>query len=443
MELTPFPDPASQSAQLYQRARKVLPDGASRSTVLVRPHPVYVAEGEGAWVTDVDGRRLLDCNNNFTAILLGHANPLINEAVTAQLAKGSAFSLATEAEIELAETLCDRVPSFDRIRFCNSGTEAVMGAIKAARAFTGRPMIAKVEGSYHGTYDHAETSLGPSTEEWGDADAPASIPYAAGAPDSVAAETAILPYNNPAAARSVIDRCGGDLAAVLIDTLPSRVGFPEPDPDFLDAVVSTAEAVGALVILDEVITFRLGIAGNQGRLGLDPDLTALAKIIGGGFPVGAVAGRADVMGVFESPDGEARPAVPSGGTFSANSITMVAGQACLSQLNDSSFVRLAELGTRARLGLERAFADAGVKWQVTGEGSLFRIHPHQRTVLSYRDAAHSPPEAARMAHLQHQLISRGVWYSGYGMGCLSLAMDDADIDHLVAAVADSLGEVGG
>ncbi|MCP3853113.1 MAG: aspartate aminotransferase family protein [Actinomycetia bacterium] len=438
-----FPDPQSRSAHLYQRARKVLPDGVSRSTVLVRPHPIYVAEGEGAWITDVDGHRLLDCNNNFTAILLGHANPVINDAVTAQLAAGSAFSLATEAEIELAETLCDRVPSFDRVRFCNSGTEAVMGAIKAARAFTGRPMIAKVEGSYHGTYDHAETSLGPGTDEWGDADSPASVPYAAGAPASVAAETAILPYNNPSAARSIIDRCAGDLAAVLIDTLPSRVGFPQPDPAFLDAVVSTAESVGALVILDEVITFRLGIAGNQGRLAMNPDLTALAKIIGGGFPVGAVAGRAEVMGVFESPDGDTRPAVPSGGTFSANSVTMVAGQACLTQLTDASFARLADLGVRARHGLERVFVDAGVKWQVTGEGSLFRIHPHQRTVLSYRDAAHSPSEATRMAHLQHQLINRGVWYSGYGMGCLSLAMDEADIDHLVGAVADSLAEVGG
>ncbi|MCP5025776.1 MAG: aspartate aminotransferase family protein [Actinomycetia bacterium] len=441
--MTPFPDPDSRSAQLYQRARRVLPDGVSRSTVLVRPHPVYVAEGQGAWIADVDGRSLLDCNNNFTAIVLGHADPTVNAAVAAQLSKGSAFSLATEAEIDLAELLCDRVPSFDRVRFCNSGTEAVMGAIKAARAFTGRPMIAKVEGSYHGTYDHAETSLGPSTDEWGDADSPASVPYAAGAPASVAEETAILPYNNPAAARSIIDRCGGDLAAVLIDTLPSRVGFPAPQADFLDAVVSTAEAAGALVILDEVITFRLGIAGNQGRLGLEPDLTALAKIIGGGFPVGAVAGRADVMGVFESPDGEARPAVPSGGTFSANSVTMVAGHACLAQLTDRSFDRLAELGDQARGGLERAFADAGVKWQVTGEGSLFRIHPHQRPVRAYRDAVHTPAEAARMAHLQRQLISRGVWYSGYGMGCLSLAMKEADIDHLVAAVAHSLAEAGG
>jgi glutamate-1-semialdehyde 2,1-aminomutase len=432
-----YPDHASRSAGLHQRARRVLPDGVSRSTVLIRPYPLYVASGRGAWITDVDGRRYLDANGNFTSIILGHADPVVNGAVAAQLARGTAFSLATEAELELAELLCDRVPSFERIRFGNSGTEAVMGAIKAARAFTGRPMIAKVEGAYHGTYDHAETSLGSGPPDWGEPASPASVPYSAGAPESVARETAVLPFNDAAAARSVLDRCGAGLAAVLIDTLPSRVGMPTPDPEFLRAVTSTARAVGALVILDEVISFRLGPGGNQGRLGLEPDLTALGKIIGGGFPVGAVAGRADVMAVFESVDG-ARPRVPSGGTFSANAVTMVAGTACMAQLTDASFQRLADLGERARAGFRSAFEATAVDWQVTGEGSLFRLHPHARPIRGYRDTHHSPGEAATMAALQHRLLERQVYLSSYGMGCLNLAMTDADVDHLVAAVADAL-----
>jgi glutamate-1-semialdehyde 2,1-aminomutase len=432
-----YPDAASRSARLHQRARRVLPDGVSRSTVLVRPYPIYVASGRGAWLTDVDGRRYLDANNNFTSIILGHADPVVNDAVARQLSLGSAFSMATEAEIRLAELLCERVPSFDRIRFGNSGTEAVMGAIKAARAFTGRPMIAKVEGAYHGTYDHAETSLGTGPGDWGDPSSPASVPYASGAPGSVARETAVLPFNDPAAARSIIDRCGARLAAVLLDTLPSRVGMPAPDPAFLDAVTSSARAVGARVILDEVITFRLGPAGNQARLQLTPDLTALGKIIGGGFPVGAVAGRADVMEVFEAVGG-ARARVPSGGTFSANPVTMVAGWACMAQLTDASFDRLARLGECLRSGLRGVFDRAEIGWQVTGEGSLFRIHPHRRPVRGYRDAHHSPSEAATMVALQHRLLEREVYLSSYGMGCLSLAMTDADLDHLLAAGADAL-----
>ena len=433
----PDQPPRSRSDAVHRRARRVLPDGASRSTVVLRPDPLYVDSGDGSWITDVDGNRYLDVNNNFTSIILGHADPVIKAAVRAQLGKGTAYSFPTEAEVELAELLCSRVPSTERIRFTSSGTEAVMGAVKAARAFTGRPMIAKVEGAYHGTYDHAETSLGAGPENWGDPHAPASVPYATGTPASVTAETAVLPFNDPATTRSVIERCGDRLAAVLIDTLPNRVGMPSPDPEFLRAVTSTARAVGALVIADEVITFRLGPAGHQGVLGWHPDLTALGKIIGGGFPVGAVAGRAEVMEVFASREG-ARPRVPSGGTFSANPVTMVAGAACMGQLTDASFGRLAAMGDRVRGRLREVFTATGLDWQVTGEASLFRIHPHGRPVRSYRDAHHGPAELAAMLGLQRRLLSRRVHLSSYGMGCLSLATSDEDLDHLVDAVSGSL-----
>ena len=435
--MAPYPNPDSRSAALYARARRSIPDGASRSLALIRPHPIYVHSGQGAWVTDVDGGRYLDANNNFTSIILGHADPLVNEAVARQLSNGTAFAMGTEPEIELAELICARVPSIERVRFCNSGTEAVMGAIKAARAFTGRPMIAKVEGAYHGTYDHVETSLGASPEDWGDGEAPASVTYATGTPRSVVDEVAVLPFNNPSAARSIIDRCGDRLAAVLIDTLPSRVGLPIVDHEFLQSVFSAARAVGALVIMDEVISFRLGIGGNQGRLGLEPDLTALAKIIGGGFPVGATGGRADVMEVFASIDGQ-RAAVPSGGTFSANPITMVAGTACMAQLSDASFARLDEIGDSIRDGLRTVFAQQDRPWQVTGRGSLFRIHPHDRPIRSYRDAHLSDAEEAIMDRLQKRLLEREVYLPGYGLGCMNLATTDRDVGHLVEAVAAAI-----
>ncbi|MEZ5232773.1 MAG: aspartate aminotransferase family protein [Acidimicrobiales bacterium] len=432
-----YPDAGSRSAALYERARAVLPDGVSRGTVLVNPYPISVASGRGAWVTDVDGNRYLDANNNYTAIILGHADPVVTEAVVGQLGRGTAFSFATEAEVSLAELLCERVGHFERIRFCNSGTEAVMAAVKAARAYTGRPLLAKFEGGYHGAYDHVEVSLDAGPDTWGDPSAPASVPYAAGVPGSVAAETVVLPFNDADAVAALIDRHGDRLAAVLVDTLPSRIGMPAPDPAFLDALWAAARRCGAVIIADEVISFRLGPAGNLARLGHRPDLTALGKIIGGGFPVGAVAGRAEVMEVFASVDGR-RPRLPAGGTFSANSVTMVAGRACLQQLDDAAFVRLAAMGERVRAGVRAAFEELSMPGQVTGDGSLFRIHPHDRTVRSYRDARHRGDEATFMARVHRDLLNGGVYLTTYGMGCLTLAMTDADLDHLVAAIGAAL-----
>lgn len=432
-----YPAPDSRSAELYERGQRVIPDGASRSTVLIRPHPVYVASGEGAWVTDVDGNRYLDCNNNFTSIITGHADPVVAAAVAEQLERGSAYSMGTEVEIELAELLVDRLPSAQQARFCNSGTEAVMGAIKAARAFTGRPSIVKVEGSYHGTYDHAEASLGSDPSNWGDAGAPATVAYAEGAPPSLVDEVAVVNFNDPEGAARIIRRLGERCAAVLLDLMPSRVGMPAIEPAFLTAIQESVREIGALLILDEVITFRLSRGGGQAMHGVEPDLTALAKIIGGGFPVGAIAGREDVMAVFAAHGGE-RAALPSGGTFTANSVTMTAGLACMRQLDEAAFVRLDEIGSQIRGGLDAVFARQGRAWQVTGAGSLFRIHPHQRPIRSYRDAHHSSDEAATMARLQHRLLEREVFFSGYGMGCMNLATSDEDIEQLLSSMSGAL-----
>lgn len=428
-----YPESSSKSAELYERARRVIPDGASRSTVLIKPHPVYVAEGEGAWVMDVDGNRYLDCNNNFTSIILGHADPQVERAVQAQMKKGTAFSFATELEIELAELLCARTPSFEKIRFCNSGTEAVMGMIKAARAFTSRAKIIKVEGSYHGTYDHAEASLGSDPSNWGSVARPETVPYALGAPKSLTEEVRVISFNDVEGARKAIAEVGDELAAVLVDPMPSRVGMPQVEQEFIFALREATRSVGALLILDEVITYRLASGGAQTIYPFDPDLTALAKIIGGGFPVGAIAGREEVMNVFTAMQGD-RAAVPSGGTYTANPITMAAGLACMKELQKGAFSRLEVVGQMIRSGLRELFDSSGLDWQVTGAGSLFRIHPHSRPIRSYRDAMHSSDESQLMLDFQQLLLEREVYFSGYGMGCLNLATSDLDVKHFLTSV---------
>jgi glutamate-1-semialdehyde 2,1-aminomutase len=431
-----YPDDQSTSARLYERAKNVIADGVSRSTIAMSPYPLYIARGEGARLWDADGNELIDFNNNYTSLIHGHAQPDITAAVTAQLSKGAAFSFATEAEIELAELLCARAPGIERIRFCNSGSEAVMNVIKAARAYTRRAKIAKCEGAYHGSYDFAEVSLGAGPDHWGDAAAPNPTAYSAGTPQGVLDDVVVIPFNDAAAAEAILDRHGPELAGVLLDPVSNQVGLIDLDPAFLAMLQRVTKRHGMLLMFDEVIAFRVGFSGAQGALGITPDLTAMGKIIGGGFPVGAVAGRAEVMHVFDRQDGKAP--LPHGGTFNANPVTMVAGKTCMDRMDEAAFDRLNALGDLTRARLQEAFALANAEGQVTGRASLFRIHLHSRPLKTYRDAWMPLAEQAAMTALHRHLINAGAFISPTGMGCLSTAMTEADIDRLAEATLAAL-----
>ena len=430
-----YPDGAPRSRALHERARRVLPGGNTRSTVYMKPFPLYAVRGAGCRIWDADGAARIDCINNFTSLIHGHAHPALVEAAAAQLPLGTAFAMPTESEIALAELLVDRVPHVDQLRFCNSGTEAVMMAIKAARAFTGRPRIAKVEGAYHGTYDYAEVSLDSSPRNWG-GNRPNPIASAHGTPEAVLADVVPIPFNDPAAATSLIREAGGSLAAVLVDPMPNRAGLMPATAAYMAAIQQAAHAVGALLIFDEVISFRLGYHGAQGLWQAAPDLTAFGKIMGGGFPVGAVGGRAEVMTVFDPSGG--RPALPHGGTFSANPVTMRAGRAAMDLLDPAAFARLDGMGERVREGIRRGLRDAGIAGQVTGLGSLARVHLIDRPISDYRSAWLTPAETARVTALHRLLLDRGVIVAEYALMALSTPMTDSDLDEIVAAFASAL-----
>ncbi len=255
-----------RSRALYERERHSLPGGNTRTTVYFRPFPLYAVRGEGCRVWDEDGVARIDAINNFTALIHGHAHPAVVDAASRQIAAGACFGMPTEAEIALAELLCARVASVEQVRFCNSGTEAVMMAIKAARAFTGRPRIAKVEGAYHGSYDYAEASLDPAPESWG-ANRPHAVAYARGTPEGALADVTVLPFNDPGAAAALIREAAGGLAAVLVDPMPNRAGLVPATPEYLEAIAEATRAAGALLILDEVITFRLATGWGAGAVG--------------------------------------------------------------------------------------------------------------------------------------------------------------------------------
>jgi glutamate-1-semialdehyde 2,1-aminomutase len=433
-----YPDSKSHSQKLYDRALSSLPGGNTRTTVFMKPYPIYAARGEGCRVWDVDGNEFIDCINNFTSLIHGHAHPILVEAATRQLAQGSAFGLPTESEIELAELLASRLPSVDQLRFTNSGTEAVMMALKAARAFTGRPKIAKCEGAYHGSYDYAEVSLDPTPEAWG-RNAPVSVAYARGTPDNVLADVVTIPFNDVESAVSLIREHGRELACVLVDPMPNRAGLAPADKGYLEALRSVTREVGALLIFDEVITFRLGFRGAQGLWNIDPDMTTLGKIIGGGFPVGAVAGHKEFMAVFDPRSG--KPALPHGGTFSANPVTMRAGLAAMELLDEAAFARLDAIGEAVRSGIDEAFRRTGVPGRTVGLGSLLKIHFADRPIRDYRSAYMTEQEAQRQAVFNRGLLNRGVLAAGYGLMALSMPMSDADVDAIIAAASEALAEV--
>lgn len=431
-----YPDPDSRSAKLTQRAMAVLPDGGSRSTIRLSPHAIYVQKGFGSRVTDVDGNELIDFNNNYTSLIHGHSHPDVVAALQEQVGRGTAFAFATEAEIELAEMLTARVDGFDMIRFCNSGSEAVMNAIKAARAFTGRPKIAKCEGAYHGSYDFAEVSLSAGPESWGPEEQPNSVPYSHGTPQGVLSDVVVIPFNDPERAEAILDAHADELAGVLFDPVSTQVGLLPPTAAFLDMLSRFRERSGALLIFDEVIAFRQAYGGSQAILGIRPDISSLGKIIGGGLPVGAIAGRREVMQVFAVDGAKAR--LPHGGTFNANPMTMVAGRAAMANWTEDAVEDLNRMGELCRESLREAVRVANVPGQVTGSGSLFRFHTHGRAMTTYRDTHPQGQEGQRNEHLFRHLVSSGIYSTPYGLGCVSTATGTEDVERLADATTDAL-----
>ena len=408
---------------------------------LRRPHPQYVDSAAGCRATDVDGVVRLDFANNMASLIHGHAHPAVVSAVAEQLAKGTAYAAATEIEVRYAEALCARNPSFEKLRFVNSGTEAVMCALKAARAFTGRPKIAKVEGAYHGQYDYAEVSEGATPESWGSTENPASVPVARGTPDSALDDVVVIPFNDTERALAILDHHGRDLACVLLDLMPHRVGLMRADATFVEALRAWADANDALLVFDEVITFRAEVAGLQAHYGVAPDLTALGKIIGGGFPVGAVAGRADVMEVM-NPLAD-RVLFPHSGTFSANPVTMTAGFATMSLYDEAAVARLKELGRRAVAGIEDAIRATGVTACTTGYGSIFRVHPKPLPPRNYRQTYPTAAEEAARKFLVDALYEEGVVVFSPCTVTLSTPMGEAEVDALVDAFEAAFAKLAG
>ena len=423
-----------KSRELFERGREFMA-GPAKGAYFYAPYPLTMARGEGCYLYDVDGRRFVDFTNHHSTQVAGHNHPAVVAAVREQLERGIALGAPVGVEAPLCEELCRRLPAVDRIRFCNSGTEATLHAIRLARGASGRPRIAKFEGGYHGSHDAVEISVAPPLDKAGPDDAPHSVPTAGGMGPHAAEDVLVLPYHNEEAVERLVRQHRDELACVMFDP---KAGIMPLRPEFARAVRRITREHDVLLVFDEIVGFRVSRGGLQEHYGIEPDLSAFGKVVGGGFPAGAFGGRAEIMDLFDNTHG------PTGffqsGSFSAHPMTMVAGLATLQQLTPEAFVHLNGLGQRLRDGLNRVFAEADIAAQAVGVGSLFSIHFTAEEIVNYRSMARADKTPVHPVFLA--LLEEGYFLGHNLMMCsLSLPMDESHVDGLVGAMARTLQRI--
>jgi len=424
------------SREVHEKAVTVMPGGTTRTTTYFDPYPLYLERGQGCRIWDVDGTERIDMIGNYSAMILGHAHPKIVEAIQRQAERGTGFAAANPVEVALATLLCERVPSLEAVRFCNSGTEATMFAMRLARAFTARPKIARVEGGYHGTHDYAEVSTHPGLDEAGPAEDPTPAPDSMGTPAWALDQVVVLPFNNPDAAERIIRREASGLAAVILEPIIGAGGVIAATPEFLRRLRAVTRELGILLIFDEVISFRVAPGGAQELYGVTPDLTTLGKIIGGGLPVAAFGGRSDVM---EMLDPRREGSIPQGGTYNGNPLGMAAGLAAMRELTPDVYEDLNRKGARVCELLTEVFDSHGIAAQVNGAGSLLALHFTDRPVVDYRSKSTS--DRLKTHDFFLSLVNHGVLMAPRAMGALSTPMGEDEIQQVVDAVDAAVTEL--
>jgi len=420
------------SDKLMERAERLMPGGVNspvRAFRAVGGHPLFIARALGARVFDADDNAYIDYIGSWGPAILGHAHPKVVQSVAETAAKGLSFGAPTEGEVRFAEAVMERYPSIQMLRCVSSGTEATMSALRVARGFTGRDVIVKFDGAYHGHSDSLLVKAGSGAATFGN-------PDSAGVPAAIVQNTATLGYNDHAGLNDLFARDGARIAAVIVEPVAGNMGLVPPQPQFLETILELCARHGALSIFDEVMTgCRVARGGAQGLFGMTPDLTCLGKIVGGGLPLAVYGGRADVMQRI-APLGP----VYQAGTLSGNPIAVNAGLSTLAELDNNSYQRLEELGSRLQTGLERALRETDTPGVVQRVGSMLTLFFHRGPVRSWNDAAAS--DTKRFGAWHRGLVTRGVYWppSQFEAAFISLAHNEQDIDQTVEAALAALAE---
>ena len=420
-----------KSANLIARAERSIPGGVNspvRAFKGVGGTPVFFASGEGAWLSDVDGNTYIDFVGSWGPMLQGHAFPPVIDAVRARAERGLGFGAPSEIEVELAEAVVARFPAIEKVRMVNSGTEATMTAIRLARGYTGRDLIVKFQGCYHGHSDALLAEAGSGLLTLG-------LPNSPGVPADTAKHTLTLPFNDASAVVGAFERYRKDIAAVIVEPVAGNMGCVPPDPEFLESLRSLTTDNGALLIFDEVITgFRVGPAGAQGCYGVTPDLTTLGKVIGGGLPVGAIGGRARVMDRL-APIGP----VYQAGTLSGNPLAMTAGLAMLNSLDADFYEALASTTDRLADGVVELAKAHNVPVAVNRACGMFSLFFHAGPVRNYDDVADA--DVDRYGRFFHAMLEQGVYFapSAFETAFVSGAHGEAEVSRTLEALDQVFG----
>jgi glutamate-1-semialdehyde 2,1-aminomutase len=398
------------SARSFEEARRYLPGGDSRSTLFYPPYPAVLDRGEGCWVVDLDGNRLLDFTGNHSVLIHGYLEPSVMDAIRRQVGKGTCFPGPTEPQVGLARHLVERIASLERVRFTNSGTEAVMMALRGARTYTGRRMVAKLEGGYHGTSEDVMGTVHP--------------------------DLVLLPAGDIDTAVGILERQAHEIASLLVEPVQGSAGMIPLDAAFLRTMRETTRRLGIVLVFDEVVSLRVAYGGAEEHFGVVPDMTCLGKVIGGGLPLGAFGGREDIMALFDPSRGP--PTIAHPGSYNANPVSLAAGLATLELLTRDAIAQLNRKGERLRESLKRVFDEAGVSATITGLGSLFGIHLTGGPVRTIRDASRGDAELRHRIFLG--LYNEGILLDPRGVGTLSTAIGEREIERFLESLRTVLSQ---
>ena len=430
-----YADARPNSRRLHTEACKYMPGGDTRTATFFLPFPNFIKYGDGAYMYDEDGFKLLDFQNNYTSLIHGHAHPETVEAVREQIAKGSAYTAPFEKQIELSAILTQRFPSVDMIRYTNSGTEANMHALRIARAYTGKAKIIKTEGGYHGTTDVFEASVDPNIKKAGTLDQIKVIPESRGVSENALKDVLVVPFNDIERTRKMIEEHHRETACIIIEPIMGSAGQITPDLEYLKFLREITEQYHIVLIFDEVVTGRLSLGGAQKFYGVTPDLTTMGKIIGGGTPVGAFGGKQEIMQMYDPREKK----MYHSGTFNGNAVTMAAGLATMKAYNQEAVDYVNGLGTLFKEGVLKIYDKLGLNMKISGAGSIYNILFTDKEVKNYRDVASAHEELNKVLYVS--LLTKGVFDAERGMFCMSTAMTKEDIRFGLDTLETSLREM--